>query len=191
MTLLRLAVPDVQSEAASQAETAEHEQDFALIYERYHPRVYRYLRARDLPPEDARDLTQQTFVQVLRALPGYRAGKAPFAAWLFRIARNLATDAFRRKRSESAIEVATGIVDGEWNPPETAALENERLASLRRLVAELDEGKREMVALRFAGGLSSREIGVLVGKSEAAVKKQLTRTIQSLKEQYRDESLPY
>jgi RNA polymerase sigma-70 factor (ECF subfamily) len=54
------------------------------------------------------------------------------------------------------------------------------------LLAALDGEKRELLALRFAGQLSSSEIATVVGKSPAAVKKQLTRLIQALKEQYHD-----
>lgn len=71
---------------------------FAALYQRYADRVYADLRARTSLPEDAADLTQQAFLQALDALPDYRPGRAPFAAWLFRIARNIAVDHHRRHR---------------------------------------------------------------------------------------------
>jgi len=54
------------------------------------------------------------------------------------------------------------------------------------LVRELDEGKRELLAMRFAAGLTSREIAAVLGKSETAIKKQLTRIVRNLKERYRE-----
>ncbi len=68
--------------------------------------------------------------------------------------------------------------------PEVGLLQQERLARLNALVSELDADKRELLALRFAGGLSAREIALVVDKSQAAVKKQLTRTIETLREHY-------
>ncbi len=55
---------------------------------------------------------------------------------------------------------------------------------LRQLVARLDSEKRELLSLRFAAQLSATEIATVVGKKPQAVKKQLTRIIQMLKEYY-------
>src|SRR5215813_963077 len=71
---------------------------FAALYRRYLPRIYRYLRVHVSSPEDAADLTQQVFLQVLGALPDYQPRGIPFAVWIFRIARHAAIDAARRRR---------------------------------------------------------------------------------------------
>ena len=63
-------------------------------------------------------------------------------------------------------------------------LRRESLERLGALVAELDDDKRDLLALRVAAGLSIREIAAAAGKSEAAVRKQLERTLKRLKEQY-------
>jgi RNA polymerase sigma-70 factor (ECF subfamily) len=166
---------------AAQADPAA----FAPLYHAYYPRVYRYLRARSGSTEDAADLTQTVFLRALAALPDYRERGLPFAAWLFRIARNIVTDAQRRQRPTVDLDsvpqerYATGA-----NPPEQAAIDRERLDRLGVLVATLDHDKRELLALRFAGGLTSAEIAAVVGKREGAVKRQLSRIVQGLREQY-------
>src|SRR5688500_13466750 len=63
---------------------------FGALYDRYYARIWRYLRARLGSDDDAADLTQQVFLQALDALPRYQERGLPFAAWLFRIARNAA-----------------------------------------------------------------------------------------------------
>ena len=73
---------------------------FVELHARYEACVWRYLRARTATEEDAADLTQQTFLQALDGLPRYRERGLSFAAWLFRIARNVATDHHRRRRVE-------------------------------------------------------------------------------------------
>jgi RNA polymerase sigma-70 factor (ECF subfamily) len=79
------------------------------------------------------------------------------------------------------------ILGGTAGGPEQAALRTEQLERLRSLLRELDSNKRELLAMRFAAGLSSREIGAVIGKKEAAVKKQLGRILRTLKEKYGDD----
>ncbi|HEY7355449.1 MAG TPA: sigma-70 family RNA polymerase sigma factor, partial [Ktedonobacterales bacterium] len=71
--------------AAAQADPAA----FDALYQRYLARVYRYLRAHVGSDDEAADLTQQVFLKALDALPRYRPRGAPFAAWLFQIARHV------------------------------------------------------------------------------------------------------
>lgn len=161
---------------------------FDELYRCYQPRIYRYLLTYASTPEDAADLTQHVFLRVLEALPSYRQQGIPFGAWLFRIARNAATDSYRRtRRSYSWEHVSEGNHPLAESELEGDAVQRESLNQLRVLVGQLDPLKQEMLALRFTGGLTSAEIGLVVGKSEAAVKKQLTRTLRSLQEAYRDQ----
>ena len=157
---------------------------FEPLYQHYMARIYRYLYFRVRHTEDAADLTQQVFLKALRALPGYRVRGVPFAAWLFRIAHDTACDAYRREKRTiswdflSDDELLAPDVD-----PELLILQREQLEQLKRLLYQLEPSKQEMLALRFSAGLSGPEIALVVGKSQAAVKKQLTRTLQYLKEQ--------
>lgn len=169
---------------AAQADPAA----FGLLYRRYLGRVYRYLRAHSASDDDAGDLTQQVFMRALAGLPRYRARGAPFAAWLFRIARHAAIDAHRRQRAAIAWDALPDALQpsAPGQDPEEVMLRQEALARLRQIVARLDPGKRELLALRFAGQLSASEIAAVVGKSPAAIKKQLSRILHSLKEQYHD-----
>lgn len=160
---------------------------FGALYHRYVARIYRYVRAHMHGDEDAADLTQQIFLQALDALPAYRPRGVPFSTWLFRIARHAIIDAHRRKHATiawDALPEALHPVGAQ--DPEMAVLREERLLRLSALLARLDVEKRELLVLRFGAGLSSPEIAAVVGKSHAAVKKQLTRTLQTLREQYHD-----
>ncbi len=161
---------------------------FSELYERHLSKVYNYLRSRTQSDEDAADLTQQTFMQALHAFPSYTERGVPVEVWLFRIARNLVVAAHRRsgKRAvdldllpEALQPAATGAEE-----PEVVALQKEARARLRTLLLGLDADKRELVVLRFVSRLTAWEIALVVGKSEAAVQKQLTRTLHMLKEQY-------
>lgn len=188
--------------SGAESETEVHPSDatsepaadvFSELYERHLSKVYNYLRSRTGNDEDAADLTQQTFVQALRAFHRYTERGVPVEVWLFRIARNVAVAAHRsRSRSgggkmlvdldllpEALQPAATGAEE-----PEAVALQKETRAYLRALLLGLDADKRELLVLRFVSRLTAREIALVVGKSEAAVQKQLTRTLHALKEQY-------
>jgi RNA polymerase sigma-70 factor, ECF subfamily len=164
-----------------------HPSAFSPLYAEYHARIFRYLRLRVPDDDEAADLTQQVFLQALDALPRYDERGLPFAAWLFRIARNAAIDAQRKRRQTVDIDLLPeALLRSDDGDPEAEALRQERLERLRALLGQLDAEQRELLALRFAAGLTSREIAAIVDKREAAVKRQLSRLIQKLREQYGD-----
>lgn len=158
---------------------------FEGLYRTHEARIYSYMRVRTSSTEDAADLTQQVFLRALEAIPKYRERGLPFAAWLFRIAHNVAIDFQRRKRETVAWDALPEVLHPRSEQePEAEVIRREELHRLRSLLAELEPDKRELVALRFVAKLSLKEIGVVVGKSEEAVCKQLSRTLHGLKEQY-------
>ena len=154
---------------------------FGMLYERHVERVFRFLRARGASEELAADLTAVTFERALGHIHRYRPGEAGIAPWLLRIARNAYIDAARRRRPASSLDDAADVADPSGSPEE-AALSAEERRSVLALVATLPEIQQEALALRFAAGLTSREIGVVIGRSEDATKKLLTRALAALRE---------
>jgi RNA polymerase sigma-70 factor (ECF subfamily) len=157
----------------------------AHVYELYFARVYRYLRMRVEHESDAEDLTQQVFLQALNALPRYEIRDTPFAAWLFTIARRALADhgqRARRRLAPIALDVAPEMVDEQ--DMERDLLRRESYEQLARLLATLDPTERDLLALRFAGGLDATEIAAIFGKRHDAIWKQLRRLLHTLKEQY-------
>lgn len=159
---------------------------FDVLYQRYLTRIYRYLRTRLSNQEEAVDLTQEVFLQALDALPNYRFRGVPFAAWLFRIAYHAVADVYRHRRSDVSWDSLSDFPSINEQNPEALMLQQEKLLRLRELLAKLDPYKRELLALRFGAGLSTTEIAIVVNKKPETVKKQLTRTVQFLKEQYHE-----
>lgn len=159
---------------------------FAELYERYRDNVYRYLLSRTGTREEAEDLLQQVFLRAIDALPQYQPNKSPFVAWLLGIARNANIDTHRRQRSTVSWDAVPEIFRSSGSSLEAQVLNREDLLRLSKLYTALPVHKRELLVLRFAAGLTIREIAGVLGKSEAATKKQLFRTLQELKEQYHD-----
>lgn len=174
-----------EAEQALVEQAKTHPALFGILYERYAMHVYHYLRTRVETDEDAKDLTQQVFLNAFDALPRYRARGAPFKAWLFQIASHLATDSHRCQKKQVAWDLLPEAMHAPPpQDPETLLLVHETQARLHRLLLGLTPPNRELLALRFAAQLSSTEIAVVVGKKPEAVKKQLTRLLHTLKEAF-------
>lgn len=171
---------------AAQADRAA----FGPLYECYVDRIYAYLRARTGNAEDAADLTQQVFLQALDALPRYRSGSAPFAAWLFRIARNSAINFHRRHPNtitwDLVPEALQPIVEDDLVG---RVVRQERFVRLRALFGALDPAARELLLLRFTAQLTIAEIAAVLGTSDGATKMRLRRALRALKEKYYDHPL--
>ena len=158
---------------------------FTPLYDRYRVRLYAYLRIRVGSDEDAADLTHQVFLRALDALPRYRVAGTPFAAWLFRIARNAVTDHHRRRRDTITWDLLPPTLHPiSNNEIDAELLRQEEQQALQALLTTLSSANRDLLVLRFVAGLSVREIAVVVGKNEAATRKHLTRLLRRLAVQW-------
>lgn len=154
---------------------------FAPLYRRYRDRVYWYVYTRTANEDDAADLTQQVFTRALDALAQYQPRRGSFAAWLFGIARHALANFQGRRRPT----ITWDLLPGAKQPvapddPAAALLRHEDMARLRTLFDALEPDKRELLALRFVARLTAAEIAAVIGKSEAATQKQLSRTLHAL-----------
>jgi RNA polymerase sigma-70 factor (ECF subfamily) len=153
---------------------------FENLYVRHRSAVYRYLRTRTISGDDAADLTALTFERAFVAISRYRPGGAGVRAWLFGIARNAAIDHGRRRVTEPPPDPPRDPDSG----PEARVVADEDSAELRGRVAALPPDQRDAIVLRFAAGFTAREIGAVIGKSEAASQKLVSRGLAALKEAY-------
>lgn len=181
---VRPARPD--DEPALIQRSKEDPAAFAVLYVRYSPRIYAYLRSKTPTVDEAADLTQYVFERALAKIGSYRE-RGMFAAWLFRIARNVSVDHERSRRPVMLELSSAEQVAGPWGDPYQSAVRAEDLRRLRALVSALSDADRELLALRFAAGLKGREIANLVGRSESAVRKQLWRALRQLKQRYQED----
>ena len=175
-------------------EQARHNSDaFAALYRRYLTSVYRYLYSRLGIVHDAEDITTQVFIDVLEGLSAnhYRAGGC-FSAWLFTIARRRLVDFYRQRPTSQLDPTRTGAYPREIQSAEPGLLasleKSDDRKRLTHLLAQLDEEKQELLRLRFSALLGFAEIALLEGKSEAAVKMALYRTIDWLREHWEAEN---
>jgi RNA polymerase sigma-70 factor (ECF subfamily) len=157
---------------------------FRGLYEQYARPVYRYLYSKVGNQIDAEDLTSQVFLKALEELGKFR-NQGGFRAWLFSIAYSQAMDYYRKRRAELPLD-AINLASHEPDPL-AATLHQEQIRRMREKIATLPEEEQELIRLRFIAGLRYAEIGAVLKRSEAAVKKDLYRLLARLAEQMEDD----
>jgi RNA polymerase sigma factor (sigma-70 family) len=154
------------------------ERAFAIIYERYHQRLYRYCRSLLRDGDDAYDALQSTLVNALAALQRGRRD-APLRPWLFRIAHNESISIIRRREpGKGPFDVAESCVPSA----EARADARERLALLVSDLAALPERQRAVLLMRELNGLSRQDIASALGLSTQTVGRALLAARRSLGE---------
>lgn len=142
---------------------------FAQLYEEHFDRIYRYVALKIGDKTEAEDMTQQVFLNALKSISSFKWKGAPFSAWLFRIAHNQVVDYLRKKSKHAATPLDETQVSSDSNPQLMA---EHRLDIEQLLLAtkRLTRAQREVIALRFAGELSTAQVAKVMGKSQGAVK---------------------
>lgn len=152
---------------------------FQALYQRYVRRIYGYVGARVANPQDAEDVVSEVFLRAIRHLDQLRGRQsASFAAWLFVIARSAIADHYRRDGRAQAVSLDHATAEARHDPYTDDAL------LLRQLIAALPERKREIVLLRYYGGLRNQEIAAVLGVGEKTVSAYLSRALDDLQAQY-------
>jgi RNA polymerase sigma-70 factor (ECF subfamily) len=130
--------------------------------------------------DDAAEALSETFLRALEKISNLRGGADAFRAWLFRIARNVATDRLR-SRNRIWLEADTAEApDRITGGPADLAIAAEDAAEVRAALAALPPDDREVVWLRVCAGLSSDEVGEIVGKRAGAVRMQQLRALEMM-----------
>jgi RNA polymerase sigma-70 factor (ECF subfamily) len=161
-------------------EQREKENRLTGLYDEYFDRIARYIYVRLGDRNEAEDLAEDVFLKALESLKSYRERGIPMQAWLFRIAHNVLVDRLRKKGRTSTVPIDDVSVAAREDPAATAekSIEMERVnEAMQKLTPE----QREVVRLRFFGGLSSKEAGAILGKSDGAVREMQRAAVEKLR----------
>ncbi len=167
---------DLEDVRAAQVDRAA----FGILYRRYLDPVYGYCFYLLGDHHDAEDATERTFLAALGAIDRFRDEGATFRSWLFRIAHNQLANALRtrsRQRTDPRDLVREPATGGD--PARLATLADDA-RRLRAALGTLPEDRRQVVVLRFVDGLTAREIGVVLRRSEGAVRVLQHRALRDL-----------
>jgi len=153
------------------------------LYLIYFDRIYSYLHMSVGNRHDAEDLTTQTFLKMLESIGKFRFQAAPFSAWLFRIAHNLAMDHFRAARRWQPEEEVPEPLGSEEVSAEEEALQAIGQKSMLELIEGLSPEQQQVLTLKFVFNFGNGEAATILGKTEGAVKSLQHRALASLQKQ--------
>ena len=153
------------------------------LYLIHFDRIYSYLHMSVGNRHDAEDLTTQTFLKMLEAIGRFRWQSAPFSAWLFRIAHNLAMDHFRASRRWQPEEEVPEPPDSEEASAEEEAMHSIGRQSMLELIENLSEDQQQVLTLKFVFNLPNADVATILDKTEGAIKSLQHRALVSLQKQ--------
>jgi RNA polymerase sigma factor (sigma-70 family) len=159
-----------------------NEKAFASLMNRYRDSIYYMLLKMVNNPSDAEDLTIEAFGKAFRNIDSY-APTFAFSTWLFMIATNNCIDFIRKKQSSpfpadkwtEGLENLTLHIQSDLPDPEEALINDQKIATLRKIVNQLKSPYREIIELRYYKEYSYEEISAELKIPIGTVKAQLYR----------------
>ncbi len=155
---------------------------FAGLYEQYYARIVRYVFVRIGNQNEAEELGGDVFVKALESYDSYRGNREQMPAWLFKIAHNLVVDHVRKSSKRKNIPL------DEVDQPDPDNLEDmvekkSEIDRLKKALGRLTPAQREVIGLRFFSGLSSDEVGKILGKKSGAVREMQRAAMEVLRKE--------
>lgn len=159
-----------------------NEKAFAGLMNRYRDSIYYMLLKMVNNPIDAEDLTIEAFGKAFRSIDSYTPRFA-FSTWLFMIATNNCIDFIRKKQSspipvnqdKDIMDTMTVNIQSDLPDPEEALINDQKIATLRKIVTQLKSPYREIIELRYYREYSYEEISAELKIPIGTVKAQLYR----------------
>ena len=180
------SAPPAPSAAPAEASRAEEDRlveraktdadAFGALYDRYFPRIYRFVYSRVHDRETAEDVTSEVFCKALGAIGRYRPSGHPFSAWLFRIAINAINDHYRARHPTQDLDSGVAVADPQ-RPVADQVVESSEAARAWAAIDELTPPQRAALTLKLGEDMMLAQIGEILGKSEGAVKLLVHRGI--------------
>lgn len=153
---------------------------FGTVYESLYTPLYRYTLSRCKDPELANDVCQQAFLRFYEALPGYEPDKTPLA-YLFTVAKRLLINHHEKRSPVPFDETFLETIDD----PSVDILEDSHIRLLAQSIDDylpsLTSDEQEVIRMHYYGELSHKEIGMLLEKEEASVRKIKERALKKLR----------
>ena len=161
--------------------------DFEKLVTAYEKNVYSLALRMVGDPEDAADMTQETFIKAYRSLSSFR-GDSKFSSWLYRIASNVCLDFLRSRSRHPQVSLSSSDEDGRTafelpdmsRNPEEQLMKKLSMEAVRRGLEQLPEQQRQILVLRELGGLSYAELAQTLGLEEGTVKSRIFRARKRL-----------
>jgi RNA polymerase sigma-70 factor, ECF subfamily len=166
-------------EALMRAIATRDERAFAVLYDRYGTRMYRFfLRMLGRDAAKAEDFTQELFLKIIEK-PHLFDSNRSFRTWIYVVATNMCKNEYRRAANNQVIQPE--ILPETWEEPLPERLDQSIFeADLHRSIGELNENQRQCFVLRYQEELSVPEISEIIGCPEGTVKSRLHHALRQI-----------
>ncbi len=158
---------------------------FADLYEQNVSKVLRYISYRVSDLDTAEDLTSVVFEKALSKFGNFNRERASFSTWILSIARNAVTDHYRAVGKEQNFQQdSIKNFIPESMSPDDGIVKEEELHRLKALITGLSSQEQEIIAMKFGGELTNREIAKTLGLSDSNVGIIIYRTVRKLRDSF-------
>jgi len=154
----------------------------ALLFERHHAGLFRYLMQLSRNRALSEDLTQEVFIRVLKYAGTYDP-ELPFSVWIYRMGRNAFYDSLRTRSSEPMSAETLEVRSREPMPEEAFAQKQDRMF-LGEALQNLSDEKREVLVLSRFHDLRYQEIAEIMKCEVGTVKVRVYRALRELREKF-------
>ncbi len=156
---------------------------FGRLYDYYLPAIYRFILLKVGQREEAEDLTHQVFLKAWQNISDFSVKGFPFSSWLYRIARNLVIDYYRKTKPVVNINIDEEFISEKliFRPALSEIDDKQNIARIMVALKKLQEVERDVIIMRFVEDLSIKEISITINKSEGAIKLIQHRAIKKIK----------
>jgi len=155
---------------------------FGVLYELYVERIYNYIYYRTGNKNDAEDLTSRVFQRGFKHIKSYSNRGVPFSAWLYRIAHNLVANWYRDRSRKKEVVIDDYVPSkSNFDYPEGSVEQEEDIEKLLKVIRKFPQERQQLIILKFVEGMSNAEIGVIMRRSEGAIKSLYHRTLSALR----------
>jgi RNA polymerase sigma-70 factor (ECF subfamily) len=159
---------------------ANPRKEFGKIYDKHINKIYRFIFLKVSSEEIAQDLCSETFLRGWESYKNNPCIENP-SAFLYRIARNLVTDHYRRKGRNQVVSADyVSIVDPEPDMEEKAALSSD-IGLVKAALVNLKEDYQNVIIWHYLDDLPIKEVARMMEKSEETTRVTLHRALKSLK----------
>lgn len=162
---------------------------FRVLFDHFAPRVKTYIAKLGCSHQQAEELAQETMVKVWNKASQFDSEKAAPSTWVFRIARNLRIDAFRRENHPELDQKDPSLLPAEERPADITVEQKQSEQQLRKAIDELPQEQMELLHLSFFQDMAHGAIAEKLGLPLGTVKSRLRLALGKLRKKIDDDQM--
>ncbi|CAN5340093.1 sigma-70 family RNA polymerase sigma factor [soil metagenome] len=172
---------DLNEEQAWVLAAQQDTRQFEPLYNRYYEAIFRFIYQRINDKHLSGDLTSEVFMKALSSIKSFSSQGIPFSSWLFRIARNILIDRFRRGKNQRVVNVETSALAGMAEEAEVSDVDDVKMNRMLQCLEHLADDDMQMIEMRYFEKRSFKEIGEILCIRENNAKVKTYRILDKMK----------